>query len=122
MLRQQAFMGLLLLVAAGCQKAVVSEPADMSPHIFAALKVPGEEERDGALAQACRESAEESSWSAVLLGIPKIEDEKLRDEVAEECARTFQGNGYPEAALKVADLVSDSDRQQALRSELNSGS
>src|SRR5579863_2277261 len=74
-------------------------PPNMMHQILGALQIRDGKERDTALATACRESADQGSAPAVLMGIPKIEDVTLRDQVAEECADTLEESGETQAAI-----------------------
>jgi hypothetical protein len=96
---------LLLFSAGGCQGEKEPGPPNMMPNILGALQIRDARERDAALATACRESADQGSGPAVLMGIPRIEDTSLRDETAEECAITLGDVGQTEAALEVAKLI-----------------
>src|SRR5258708_5523004 len=106
-----AYIFLLLFLAGGCQGGKEPGPPHMMPSILGALQIRDARERDAALATACRESADQGSGPAVLMGIPRIEDISLRDEVAEECAMTLGDVGQTEAAVEVAKLIGD----QAIR-------
>ncbi|MGE5193612.1 MAG: hypothetical protein ACM3U2_14045 [Deltaproteobacteria bacterium] len=109
---------LLLLLAGGCQQAEESGPPNMMPNILGALQIRDAKERDAALATACRESADQGSGPTVLMGIPRIEDSGLRDEVAEECAITLGDVGQMEAAVEVARLISDQPKRDELLAKL----
>src|SRR5579863_5709304 len=89
---------LVLLICGGCQPADPGPP-NMMHQILGALQIRDGKERDTALATACRESADQGSAPAVLMGIPKIEDVTLRDQVAEECADTLEESGETQAAI-----------------------
>jgi len=110
-----------LVLSSGCQPADPGPP-NMMPEILGALQIRDVKERDTALATACRESADQGSAPAVLMGIPRIEDLGLRDEVAEECAVTLDDGGQTEAAASVAKLISSESKRAALLARLKAGS
>ncbi|HEY2252882.1 MAG TPA: hypothetical protein VGH74_17545 [Planctomycetaceae bacterium] len=112
---------LALLIFCGCQQADPSPP-NMLHEILGALQIRDGKERDAALATACRESADQGSAPTVLMGIPKIEDVTLRDQVAEECAVSLDESGQAEAAVDVAKLISDESRRDRLLAKLRAGS
>jgi hypothetical protein len=107
----------LVLVCGGCQRTDPGPP-NMMPHILGALQIRDGKERDAALANACRESASQGSVPAVLMGIPRIEDGSLRDEVAEECALVLGDGGQTEGAIDVAKLISSESRRDELLARL----
>jgi hypothetical protein len=109
---------LLLLLAGGCQQAKESGPPNMMPNILGALQIRDARERDAALATACREAADQGSGPAVLMGVPRIEDSGLRDEVAQECAITLGDVRQMEAAVEVAKLISDQPKRDELLAKL----
>lgn len=94
----------------------------MLHEILGALQIRDAKARDAALATACRESADQGSAPTVLLGIPKIEDVTLRDQVAEECAVTLDESGQTEAAVDAAKLISSEPRRNQLLAKLQAGS
>ena len=108
-----SLMIVLLVVLSGCQPADPGPP-NMMPEILGALQIPDGKERDAALAKACREAADQGSAPAVLMGIPRIENASLRDEVAEECAITLDDGGQTEAAVDVAKLISTASKRDSL--------
>ncbi len=108
----------LLILAGGCQGQKEPGPPNMMPNILGALQIRDARERDAALASACRESADQGSGPAVLMGIPRIEDGGLRDEIAEECAMTLSEVGQTEAAIEVARLISDQAKRDDLLAKL----
>src|SRR5690242_14478568 len=69
-------MIVVLVLSGGCQPADPGPP-NMMPEILGALTIPDGKERDAALATACRESADQGSAPAVLMGIPRIENASL---------------------------------------------
>lgn len=89
--------------------------------VLGALQIRDGRERDTALATACRESADQGSAPAVLMGIPHVEDSSLRDEVAEECAVSLEDGGQTEAAIDVAKLISSEPRRDQLLARLTGG-
>jgi hypothetical protein len=111
-------LALLASIAlSGCQTEKESEPPNMSQHIFNALKIPSAKDRDAALVKACLESADEGAWPAVIVGIPRIEAEPLRNSTAEDCARKFHEAGNKKAAMEILNLMTDDEKQQELISE-----
>ena len=94
----------------------------MMREILGALQIRDGKERDAALATACRESADQGSAPAVLMGISRIDDSSLRDEVAEDCAVILGDGGQPEAAIDVAKLISSESRRDDLLAKLKEGS
>lgn len=109
---------LLFVVVVGCGPRTDPGPPNMMPNVLGALQIADVRERNAALATACRESAENGSGPAVLMGIPRIEDGDLRDALAEECARALSEGGQAEAALEVAKLISAQGRRDELLAEL----
>jgi len=109
---------LVLLSAGGCGHATESGPPNMMPNILGALQIGDARERDSALGTACREAADQGSGPAVLMGVPRIEDSRLRDEVAEECATKLTDMGQTEAAIEVARLISDQSKREQLLARL----
>ncbi len=114
-----SFLGLFFCI--GCQKADPGPP-NMMREVVGALQIRDAKERDTALATACRESADEGSAPAVLMGLPHIEDVNLRDDVAEECAGTLEEAGHNEAAVDVAKLISSEARRTKVLASLKGGS
>jgi hypothetical protein len=114
------FVLLLLFSAGACQPAKEPGPPNMMPKILGALQIRDGKERDAALATACRESADQGSGPAVLMGIPRIEDSNLRDEIAERCAVTLLDAGQMEAAVDVANLISNPAKRDDLLTMLTS--
>jgi|SRR5579872_5308996 len=112
---------LVLLVSCGCRKADPGPPNTMR-QVLGALQIRDARERDTALAAACRESADQLSAPAVLMGIPRIEDSSLRDEVAEDCAVILGDAGQTEAAIEVAKLISSESKRDDLLARLTEGS
>jgi hypothetical protein len=117
-----ALLIVVLGLSGGCQPPDPGPP-NMMPEILGALKITDAKERDAALATACRESADQGSAPAVLMGIPRIEDPELRDEVAESCAVVLDDGGQTEAAVDVVKLISSEPKRDAVLAKLkpNSG-
>jgi hypothetical protein len=111
---------LVLSYAGGCQKADPGPP-NMMPQILGALQIRDGNERDATLATACRESAGQGSAPAVLMGIPRIEDSSLRDEVAAECAGILADDGQTDAAIETAKLISSESKRSELLEKLTGG-
>ena len=111
-------MMLTLVLSGGCQPADPGPP-NMMPEILGALQIRDGNERDAALATACRESADQGSAPAVLMGIPRIENASLRDEVAEDCAVILDDGGQTEAAVNVARLISNESKRDTLLARFN---
>jgi hypothetical protein len=111
----------VLVMSAGCQPADPGPP-NMMPEVLGALQIREGKARDAALATACRESADQGSAPAVLMGIPRIEDASLRDAVAEDCAITLDDAGQAEAAANVANLISSESKRDALLARLKGAS
>jgi hypothetical protein len=107
----------LLVLSGGCRRADPGPP-NMMPEILGALQIRDGNERDAALATACRESADQGSAPAVLMGIPRIENVSLRDEVAEDCAVILGDGGQTDAAVDVAKLISRESKRDALLAKL----
>lgn len=97
---------LVSFAAFGCQR---TDPAPQSQmhQVLGALQIPGRAERDAALAAACRECAAIADAQSVLLGIPRIEDKKLRDEVVKDCVATFVAADNSDVARELAELITD---------------
>ncbi len=112
---------LAFALCSGCQKADPGPP-NMMPEILGALQIRDGKERDAALATACRESADQGSAPAVLMGIPRIENVDLRDEVAADCAVRLDDTGQAEAAVEVAKLISSEPKRDELLGKLTPGS
>ena len=111
----------VLVLSVGCQPADPGPP-NMMPEILGALQIRDDKERDAALATACRESADQGSAPAVLMGIPRIENASLRDEVAEDCAVILGDGGQTEAAVDVAKLISSESKRNPLLAKLTASS
>ncbi len=108
----------VVLSIGGCQGPKESGPPNMMREVLGALQISDARERDAALATACRESAGQGSGPTVLMGIPRIEDSSLRDEIAEECAITLGDIGQTEAAVEVAKLISNESKRDEVLAKL----
>ncbi|HEY3966758.1 MAG TPA: hypothetical protein VGM05_19505 [Planctomycetaceae bacterium] len=111
----------VLFLCGGCEQKDPGPP-NMMPQILGALQIRDARERDAALAAACRESADQGSAPAVLMGIQRIEDVDLRDEVAADCAISLGDSGQIEAAVEVAKLISSESKRDELLAKLMAGS
>jgi hypothetical protein len=110
-------MLVVLVLSAGCRPTDPGPP-NMMPEVLGALQIPDVKARDAALAAACRESADQGSAPAVLMGVPRIEDVNLRDDVAADCAVALDSAGQSEAAVNVANLISGESKRDALLAKL----
>lgn len=110
-------MVVVFAVAGGCQR---SEPISQSlmHQVLGALQIPDRTERDSALATACRECAAAADAESVFLGIPRIEEQKLRDEVVKDCVATFVAASRMEVARRLVDLITDRTLRDSVRSTL----
>ena len=110
-------VALVSVVAVGCQR---SEPVaqSMMHQVLGALQIPDRIERDSALVTACRECAAVADAESVLLGSPRIEDQKLRDEVVKDCVATFVAANRMEVATKLVELITDRTLRDAVLSTL----
>jgi hypothetical protein len=108
---------LALGMSAGCRPADPGPP-NMMRDILGALQIRDARERDAALAAACRDSADQGSAPAVLMGIPRIENVSLRDEIAGDCAVILGDAGQKEAAVDVAGLISNGSKRDELLARL----
>ena len=119
-------LAFLICICAGCLCGGCHEadpgPPNMMREVLGALQIRDGKERDAALATACRESADQGSAPAVLMGIPRIEEGELRDKVAEDCAVILQDSGQPEAATDVAKLITIEAKRNELLAKLKEGS
>ena len=109
---------LALLSASSCQRTPEPGPPNMIPTILGALQTPDASARDTALGAACREAADQGAGPAVLMGVPRIEDNQLRDEIAEECALTLGEAGQTDAAVDVAKQISNEVKRDELVARL----
>lgn len=107
----------VLIVLGGCQRNEPVAPS-MMHQVLGALQIPDEAERNTELASACLQCAIVGDAESVLLGIPRIEDEKRRDEVAEECVTMLVSSGKKETAMKVIQLISDPGKRNSLTGTL----
>jgi hypothetical protein len=111
----------VLTISGGCHKPDPAPPNTMR-NILGALRISDPTERDSALATACRESADQGVAPSVLMGLPRIENVELRDEVAEYCASSLDDAGQGDAAEEVAKLISDESKRKALLAKLSASS
>jgi len=91
----------------------------MMGQVLGALQIPDAKQRDTALAEVCRDSANLGSAPTILMALPKIEDVSLRDQVAEECATILENAGHSDAATEVANLISDETKRNEALAKLN---
>ncbi len=110
----------VLVVSGGCKRSEPVAPSLMH-QVLGALQIPNDAERDSALAAACRECAALGDEESVLLGIPRIEDGKLRDDVAEECVAMLLSADKKEAAQKVVEVITDPAKRDALSGTITPG-
>lgn len=80
------------------------EPVSMMHQVLGALQIPGKTDRDAALASACRDSAAAGDLESVVLGLPKIADKKLHDEVVRDCVQKFVDAGRDGDAKRISEL------------------
>lgn len=90
--------------------------------VDAALLIVGHNQKDEALATACRETAKAGMPEAVLKGIPSIIGQNLRDQVAEDCALKLRDAGKMPEATQVATLITGSNKRDEVLKKLASGS
>ena len=107
----------VLFVSGGCQRSEPVAPS-MMHQVLGALQIPDEDERDSELASACLQSAIVGDAESVLLGIPRIEDEKLRDDLAQQCVAMLVSADKKDAAKKVAELITDPAKRDGLSGTL----
>ncbi|MBS0262909.1 MAG: hypothetical protein JSS02_13225 [Planctomycetes bacterium] len=120
MFRVATLLALLLVLLAGCERPEAGPP-NMMPEILGALQITDSQERDTALAQACRHAAEQGSAPAVMMGLPRIDNVTLRDTVAADCAEVLNEAGQSAAAEDVARLISDETKRNAALAEVGAG-
>ena len=112
---------LILLWTGGCQPATDPGPPNMMRQVLGALQIRDVQERDAALATACRESADQGDAPTVLMGLPRIEDSQLRDQVAADCAGILVDVGQIDAAIDVAKLITNELKRDELLAKLGGG-
>lgn len=113
---------LFLLATPGCLPGQPAESNEGMQDVLGALQVHGVKQRDEALAGSCRNAADRGFPEAVLLGIPRIENKTLRDEVAADCAQKLHDRQQAEAAGQVAALIANPAARERVRLQLNPGS
>ena len=111
---------LLLFLAGGCGPSPESGPPNVMHHVLGALQMQDARERDTALASACREAAEQGSGPVVMMGVPRIDDAALREQVAEECALALGEAGETEAAADIAKLIASEKKRDEVLAKVNS--
>jgi hypothetical protein len=109
----------LLFLAGGCNPPPESGPPNMMHHVLGALQMQDARERDTALASACREAAEQGSGPVVMMGVPRVHDATLREQVAEECALALGEAGEAEAAADVAKLIASEKKRHEVLAKVN---
>jgi len=107
-------LALACSLSIGCQKNE-PESQSMMHQVLSAMQIPDQADRDSALASACRECALAGDVESVLLGIPRIEDEQLRDEVAHGCVEGLVSADKRESVKNVVELIID----PAIRDEVS---
>lgn len=117
-----------LAVTFGCQDSkppAAAKPANATEamaRVDAALQIGGHNQKDEALAAACRSAAEAGAVEAVLKGLPAITAHNLRDEVAGDCALKLRDAGQANAATEVAKMISAHNKRDEVLKKLASGS
>jgi hypothetical protein len=119
---RRAALVLIPLASLGCQPANPVPSNEGMPEVLGALQVHGVKQRDDALATSCRSAADRGGGPAVLTGLPRIDNQTLRDEVAADCALKLHGRNEREAAAEVARLITNPAARDELLSKLNEGS
>ncbi|MCL6504695.1 MAG: hypothetical protein K6T86_18615 [Pirellulales bacterium] len=95
----------LPICGCGGSTSVPANRQEAMARIDAAMQIVSHNERDAALAAACRHAAKIGEDGAVMKGIPMIVSHILLDEVARDCALSLRDSGKSEAALAVAGLI-----------------
>jgi hypothetical protein len=113
---------LLCVAQTSCQKTNSTEQPNTLHLVIGAARIANPKERDAALAEACRESANQGVSQAVLMGVPQINERTLRDAVAEECATTLDAAGQNEAAVEIAKLITDQTKREEMLATLGEDS
>lgn len=93
----------------------------MMDQVLGALQVQGAAKRDAALAEACRQSADAGDGFAVMQGLPLIQQESLRNQVAVECAEALSGCGKQNEAIDAANLITKEEQREELVNRLEAG-
>lgn len=89
--------------------------------INAAMQIVSHNEKDAALAAACRDAAKIGEGDAVLKGLPMIVSHNLVDEVARDCSISLRDSGSHEAATAVAGLITSHNLRDEVLKKLASG-
>lgn len=89
--------------------------------IDAAMQIASHNEKDAALAVACRAAAKIGEGDAVMKGIPMIVSHNLVDEVARDCSISLRDSGRHEAATAVAGLINSHILRDEVLTKLASG-
>ena len=111
-------LAIVFAISMGCEKADPGPPNTMRA-VLGALQIRDVEERDRALATACRESADHGAVPSVLMGLQRIESPALKDDVAEYCAIALNEHGESDGAEDVAKLISDESKRKKVLSKLS---
>ncbi|WP_373651840.1 hypothetical protein [Schlesneria sp. DSM 10557] len=118
------FLSLFLLWTtglAGCGTSPPSDRSNMMDQVLGALQVQGAAKRDAALAESCRQSADAGDGFAVMQGLPLIQQESLRNQVAVECAEALSGCGKQNEAIDAANLITKEEQREELVNRLEAG-
>lgn len=110
-------LALNLYLPIGCQNGEPEVQSKMH-QVLSALQIPDKTDRDSALAAACRECAAAGDIESILLGLPKVSDTQQRDDIAEECFRSFAASGRKDDAKKLIELIGDSAKRSNLSMSL----
>ncbi len=92
-----------LFLLVGCGRTE-PEPVSMMHQVLGALQIPDKRDRNAALATACRDCAAAGDLESVLLGVPRITEKKLHDEVVHDCVQKFIQAGRDGDAKKISEL------------------
>jgi hypothetical protein len=109
----------LLFLAGGCKPPPEPEAPNVLHHVVGALQMQDAKQRDTALADACREAAAQGAGPVVMMGVPRIDDGSLRDQVAEDCALALGEAGETDAAAEAARLISNEQKRNEVLAKLN---
>jgi outer membrane murein-binding lipoprotein Lpp len=103
------FISAIILSGCGDNAAkstrVPTNGQEANARIDAAMQIVSHNEKDAALAAACRDAAKIGEGDAVMRGIPMIVSHNLVDEVARDCAISLRDSGKSEAAAAVAGMI-----------------
>ena len=91
----------------GDRESVVAENVKLQ----AALAMSGGPQKDQTLLKIAREAASEGENEVVLFALQSVQDAKIRDEAAADCALEIAENHDAELALPVARLIQDNGRR-----------